>query len=206
MTKNLIAVLLLGAAVALPASAAQGQDRRPDPALLLARICVSEAGWDCFDTKDGLAIHEVLLRGAARHGISYAAFARSYSKAAGRGGENVRERIRWIREMNERGDQPASWPAQRYVNVGGTVRVHPGLPWAQYRGSWLAVLERAKEVVRRYELDNINVWGVCPSPVHDWGGDMDHERATRIGLIQVTCGEGVTSNNFYARPALLSAR
>lgn len=204
MTKNLIA-FIFGATVVLSIGTAHGQTRPPDPALLLARICVSEAGWDCFDTKDGLAIHEVLLRGAARHNISYSAFARSYSKAAGRGGDNVRERIRWIREMNERGDQPASWPAQRYVNVGGAVRVHPGLPWSQYRGSWLAVLERAREVVRRYALDNLQVWGVCPSPVHDWGGDMDHERATRIGLIRVTCGEGATSNHFYARPALVSA-
>jgi len=207
MTKNLIAFLLLGAAVALPTNVAQGQDRRPDPALLLARICVSEAGWDCFNTKDGYAIHEVLLRGAARHSISYTAFARSYSKAAGRGGENVRPRIRWIREMNERGDQPASWPMQRYVTRrDGSVSVHPGLPWSQYRGSWLAVLERAREVVGRYALDNLTVWGVCPTPIHDWGGDMDHERATRIGLIQVTCNGGETSNNFYARPALLSAR
>lgn len=195
--KNIILVLLLGTAALFPASAAHGQSR-PDPALLLARICVSEAGWDCFDTKDGLGIHEVLLRGDARHGISYGAFARAYSKAAGRGGDNVRERTRWIREMNERGEQPPSWPAQRYVRNGDTVRIHPGLPWSQYRASWLAVLERAKEVVRRYELDNISVWGVCASPVDDWGGQMDHARAMRNGLREVECGE--TSNNFYARP------
>ena len=180
----------------MPASA------QNENALLLARICVSEAGWDCFDTKDGMAIHEVLLRGAARHRISYAAFARAYSKAAGRGGDNVRERIRWIREMNERGEQPASWPAQRYVRNGDAVRVLPGLPWAQYRGAWLSVLERAREVVQRYALDNLRSWGVCESPVHDWGGLMDHNRAVRIGLIQVSCNG--TSNNFYARPALLA--
>lgn len=202
MIKNIIATLLLGA-VAFSANAAHGQDRRADSALLLARVCVSEAGWDCFDTQDGLAIHEVLLRGAARHNISYSAFARAYSKAAGRGGDNVRERTRWIREMNERGEQPPSWPTQRYVRSGGAVQVHPGLPWSQYRGPWLAVLERAKEVVGRYALDNLQSWGVCPTPVHDWGGDMDHARATRIGLIQVTCAGGQTSNNFYARPALV---
>lgn len=195
--KNIILVLLLGAAALLPTSA-RGQTRPSNTALLLARICVSEAGWDCFDTKDGYAIHEVLLRGAARHGISYGAFARAYSKAAGRGGDNVRERIRWIREMNERGEQPPSWPTQRYVRSGDTVRVHPGLPWAQYRGSWLAVLERAKEVVQRYALDNIRVWGVCTAPVDDWGGQMDHERAVRRGLVEIECAG--TSNNFYARP------
>lgn len=66
----------------------------------------------------------------------------------------------------------------------------------------MAVLARAEEVVRRYQLDNIGVWGVCASPVHDWGGAMDRERANRIGLIEVECGE--TSNDFYARPSLVA--
>lgn len=194
---NLVSAVLL---ILAPVGAAAQSRGGNEDALLLARICVSEAGWDCFDTKDGYAIHEVLLRGAARHNISYAAYARSYSKAAGRGGDNVRPRTQWIREMNERGDQPPSWPTHRYVNSGGAVRVHPGLPWSQYRGSWLAVLERAKEVVQRFALDNLGVWGVCASAVHDWGGSMDRHRAERIGLVAVECGE--TSNDFYCRPRL----
>ena len=181
---------------------AQSREGRMSPTLALARICVSEAGWACWETGDGLGIHEVILRGADRHDMSYTGFARSYSSAAGRERTHLSERMRWIRELNERGDAPPSWPTQRYVRRGDAVEIRPNIPWSRYRESWMAVLARAEEVVRRYQLDNIGVWGVCTSPVHDWGGAMDRERANRIGLIEVECGE--TSNDFYARPSLVA--
>jgi len=79
-------LVLMAAVTVFMASApvgAQSREGRMSPTLALARICVSEAGWACWETGDGLGIHEVILRGADRHDMSYAGFARSYSSAAG---------------------------------------------------------------------------------------------------------------------------
>lgn len=201
--KKVAIVLALVCLTATTLSAQVRERVRITPALALARICVSEAGWTCWDSGDGLGIHEVILRGAARHGMTYAGFARSYSSAAGRERLHLSERMRWIRELSERGEAPPSWPTQRYARArDGAVRLLPAIPWSHYRESWMEVLARAEEVVQRYELDNIGVWGICQSPVHDWGGSMDRDRANRIGLIEVECG--ATRNDFYARPSLVN--
>ena len=192
---------LLSFAMWIPVASAQ---RAPSPALLLARVCVSEAGWNCWDNGDGLGIHEVFLRGAERHGMSYAGFARSYSSAAGRERTHLSERMRWVRELAADGSAPPSWPAHRYIRREGRVEVRPSIPWSHYREAWLAVLARAEQVVRDYTLTNIVDWRVCEAPVHDWGGAMDRERATRIGLVEVECGD--TRNDFYARPSLIADR
>jgi hypothetical protein len=196
------AVVAVG--VLLTTSLVQGQSRdRIDPALALARICVSEAGWTCFETGDGMGIHEVILRGAERHGLSYSSYARSYSSAAGREREHMTDRARWVRELNERGTAPESWPRHTYARTqDGTTRLRPAPSWGRYRERWLAVLARAREVVRAYNLSNIESWGVCQSAVHDWGGSMDRERAERLRLIEVECGD--TRNDFYARPSLVA--
>jgi hypothetical protein len=200
MMKKLVLTAAVMVLTATASVGAQSREGRLSPALALARICVSEAGWNCFDSGDGLAIHEVILRGAARHDMSYSGFARSYSSAAGRERRHLSERMRWIRELSATGAAPPSWPTHRHIRREGRVEVRPSIPWSHYRESWMAVVERAQEVVGRYALDNIRVWGICASPVHDWGGAMDRERANRIGLIEVECGE--TRNDFYARPAL----
>jgi hypothetical protein len=168
-------------------------------ALLLARICVSEAGWECWETGDGYAIHEVLLRGAERHEMRYETFARSYSpRATGMAPSRLRP---WVSGLRADGGEPGSWP--RIVTRpgrDGMVRVEPHPPWASYRTRWLAVLSRAREVVS-WRLDDVDEWSVCEGDVHDWGGSMDRDRATRLGLLDVDCGE--TSNDFYARPSQL---
>ena len=197
--RNITAALFIG--TILTTSVAQGQSRI-SPALALARICVSEANWTCFETGDGLAIHEVILRGAERHGMSYVAYAASYSGRVVGSRVPSTERGRWIREMSESGDTPASWPTQSFTTGrDGVVHVHRATPWSHYREQWLAVLARAREVVREYELSNLTDWGVCSSPVHDWGGSMDRDRAERLRLIEVECGG--TRNDFYARPSLV---
>lgn len=185
----------------LPLAAVQAQHAgRSSPALLLARICVSEAGWECFDTRDGVAIHEVLLRGAERLGISYSSFARTYSpRATGFEPSPLRP---WVGGLREDGAAPSAWP--RVITrrrADGTSSVEPHPPWAIYRPRWLAVLARAREVVG-YTLDDVDEWSPCDGSVHDWGGAMDRERARRIGLIEVECGE--TSNDFYARPSQIT--
>jgi hypothetical protein len=199
--KKVAIVLALGCLAATTLSAQVREPARITPALALARICVSEAGWACFETGDGMGIHEVILRGAARHRMSYAGFARSYSSAAGRERAHLTTRMRWVRELNERGEAPPSWPTQHHVRRRGVIEVRPSPPWSRYREPWLAVLARARNVVRAYSLNNIESWGVCQSAVHDWGGSMDRARAERLRLIEVECGD--TRNDFYARPSLV---
>lgn len=197
---------------------ARGQEPpRLTPALALARLCVSEANWTCFDTGDGLAIHEVLLRGAARQGIRYESFARAYAQRLFGARPHDVPRLRWVGQMNTAGDAPPDWPTSITRRRGGVVHVEPHAPWSQYRARWLAVLERARETVATWTLDDADEWSRCERPVHDWGGWMDRARAERIGLVPVDCdvttsttneaGEVVevrieTANDFYCRPSI----
>lgn len=194
-------VLALGLLLVLPPSAAQVAPMRSrlSPALALARICVSEAGWDCFTTGDGYAIHEVLLRGAERHAMTYSTFARTYSPRAV--GDHPGRLRPWIGGLREDGDEPYSWPRiTTRPRRDGMVGVEPHPPWSSYRERWLGVLAQAREVAL-WTLGDVEEWGLCEGPVHDWGGAMDRARAERIGLIEVECGD--TSNDFYARPSQL---
>jgi hypothetical protein len=190
-------VLFFALVLAAPAA---GQRRvRLSPALALARICVSEAGWECWDTGDGVAIHEVLLRGAERHAMTYSTFARTYSPRAV--GDRPGRLRPWIGSLNEAGDAPFSWPRiTTHRRRDGMVAVEPHPPWSAYRERWLAVLAQAREVIG-WTLDDVDEWGLCEGEVHDWGGAMDRARAERIGLIPIDCGE--TRNDFYARPSLV---
>ena len=176
--------------------------RRLTPELALARLCVSEAGWDCFDRGDGLAIHEVMLRGSDRQSLRYETFARAYARRLFGARPHDVPRLRWVGEMNAAGDAPRSWPTTQTRRVGGTVRVERHAPWVAYRERWMAVLARAREVVAEMTLDDVDEWGVCDSEVHDWGGFLDEARARRIGLVPVECGttDDGTRNTFYCRP------
>lgn len=193
-------LLILAALVSLStcASPASAQRQRISPELALARICVSEAGWDCFETGDGYAIHEVILRGSTRHDISYTSYARAYSGRAVGSKPYIGQRT-WIPFLVENGDEPRNWRTPLYRTQGGAVRVLGPPPWSQYRARWLAVLEHARRVVR-LSLSDIQDWGRCGQEVHDWGGSMDRDRARRLGLIEVECGE--TQNYFYRRPSI----
>lgn len=176
----LLAAVVLATALPSPARA----EERLTPALALARICVSEAGWECFDTGDGLGIHEVLLRGAERHGIRYVSYARAYSsRATGR----VESRHRpWVGHLRTDAREPDRWPP------------FPHAPWRSFRARWRRVLAEAERVVATYDLENLGEWGVCLDTAEDWGGPCDDDRAERLGLILVECGE--TENRFYKRP------
>ncbi|MGL4258003.1 MAG: hypothetical protein ACRCSL_16840 [Microbacterium sp.] len=215
MKRTILVVLFLvfGLAVVLslalaPLGFSQSRpDARPlSPHIALAQLCVSEAGWDCFERGDGYAIHEVILRGARRQGLRYQTYARAYSQRLFGARPHDSARLAWVSQLDERGSAPQAWPRTHTRRVGDVVRVEPHAPWASFRGRWLAVLERAREV-STWTLDDIDEWGVCDGVVHDWGGWMDRDRAQRLGLIPVDCGvdEQGTRNDFYARPSLLEA-
>ena len=186
--------LLLAAltALLLNPSLVSGQTRRESDALVLARVCANEAGWDALD--DCAAIYDVLRGGAARHGMTLRAFAHAYSGRALRG-QTSRP---WMAALREDGGEPLGWPTMRTVRTGGVVRVERHPSWSGYRAQWLALLDYARALVSGA------VTSRCEEPPHDWGGDMDHERAERIGLIPVACG--TTRNTFYLRPSLVEDR
>jgi len=208
----LLAALVLLGALTLTADrcpTADAQNEPLTPALALARLCVSEAGWNCFVSGDGFAIHEVMLRGSTRQRIRYETFARAYARRLFGARPHDVPRLRWVGQMNEAGTAPASWPATLTRTVRGTVRVEPHAPWSSYRARWLAVLVRAREVVADLTLDDVDEWGICDRAVHDWGGWMDRARAERIGLVPVGCGLAATEttpahtrNDFYCRPSI----
>lgn len=203
MRNNLFMVAALCSALLPFSGIAVGQAERIPSYLALARICVSEAGWGCFESGDGLAIHEVLLQGADREEMSYVSFARAYSGRVMGARSHSSTRLAWVSGLNEAGTAPLNWPRVTTRRMrDGMYRVEEVPPWSHYRARWMAVLDRAREVVR-LSLDGRAEWSPCQSAVHDWGGTMDRSRAERIGLIPVECGE--TSNDFYARPSLVAS-
>jgi hypothetical protein len=173
------------------------QPREPD-AVLLARVCVSEASWTCWDSGDGYAIHHVLQRGARRQGISWRAYARAYARRATGAVVTTHPRLSWVAGLREDGLAPLSWPRVITRRVGDEVRVEPHPPWSQFRARWLAVLERAREVATWSEADH-ETWGMCAEPPDHWGGEVDEARAQRLGLVPIDCGPG-PANTFYRRP------
>lgn len=180
----LIAFLLL--CIGLCTEPCAGQRPAPDH-VLLARICVSEAGWRCWDTGDGLAIYEVLSSGAARYGMSFSAYARHYAPRA-TGIRPAEGRTAWVAQLHATGARPPAWPSTS--------------PWSRYRPQWLDVLETAEEVLS-LDAARAREWSPCTSSVHDWASQAERsqERAARLGLVRVPCGG--TLNHFYARPSVV---
>lgn len=166
-------VTALALVLCAPVSANQEAD-----ALVLARVCVHEAGWTSI--ADCAAIHEVLRNGAERTHMSFASYAHAYSGRA-LAGRTTRP---WVIELH------ASGAAPHGITSG---------QWHARRADWLALLEHARSIVAGDEASG------CAEPVHDWGSPThDRERARRLGLVPVDCGD--TRNDFYARPSQRGAQ
>lgn len=159
------------------ASVAEAQSSDSD-ALLLARVCVHEAGFD--STEDCSAIAVVLRRLAERQNAPFARAAFAYSGRALRG----LTRRSYVAQLDATGARPRGWSR--------------GLDWeGDYRARWLELLAYCERVLRGEERSD------CAEPPDDWGGRMDRERAQRLGLVEVDCGE--TRNDFYRRPSSIRA-
>lgn len=169
MRYSLLALfLLLGTA----SSARAQESSRPSDALILARVCVHEAGFD--STEDCSAIADVLRRLADRLDTTFWRAALAYSGRVLRGDT----RRAWASVLDETGTRPRGWGA---------------LDWdGDYRGRWLELLAYCERVMRGEEASD------CDEPPDDWGGSVDRARAERLGLIEIHCGE--TRNDFYRRP------
>jgi hypothetical protein len=195
---------------------AQGQrTHRMTPQHILAVLTVSESGWVTREeSEDGVVswsndrdmhgIHAVLLRGVQRTGLSYEAFARSYARGV-IGRRRAISRT-WLWGLHPDGRRPATWPESIWVTDPDTGRLvsRRHAEWSTFSGRWGWTYARAGEVVA-LSLDTWSDWGPCADlPPDDWGGDMDHGRAMRIGLVEIGCGE--TANHYYLRPSTIAAR
>jgi hypothetical protein len=197
----------------LPTLRAQQQPRqiRLTPALFLARVATNEAGWDPAETGDLYMIHECFLRGAEHQGISYLSYAVHYSQRVAGIRPTTSGRIAWTMNLRPDGREPTNWPrlvTERAPTGSGPVTVRPHPPWSRYRDAWLRTLAAAEEAITTLTLDDVDEWGVCDGPVHDWGSPrLDHARALRLGLVPVDCGVagGSTANEGWARPSRLPA-
>lgn len=151
----------------------------PRPAAL-ARLCVSEAGWN-MDVGDCPAIYAAIKNRAAVRGISWTAQARAYS---GRVYDRTRTgRRRWIAWLSPTLDRPRGWP-------DAAVR------WERGAELWRARLEEAAKIIAG------ELAAPCADTVEHWGCryGVDLRRARRAlaeGRWSVAeCGE--TLNTFYA--------
>lgn len=149
-----------------------GQDM--SPAVVLARVCVKEAGFEAFATNDCAGIWTVLDRVGRGDVVNGA---KQYSPRA-----FLPERLGgkpWIAYLRGDGAEPEGWPAN--------------LRWERYRGDWMELLRHAAELVAHGSE-------VCPA--HHWGDRRgDHERAVSYGWRELDCGE--TANMFWVNPRRL---
>jgi len=180
--------------------AAQPTMARParlTPQLALAQICASEEGLE--EITDGCAaIHQVLLRGAARRGMTYVAYARAYSSAVFEG----TGRRPWLADLNPQGYEPARWPraiVRRRRDGTNEVVSHPS--WSVYRERWLELYAHAGRVVRG------EVPAFCAEPPDHFGCPpdrarqcRDHEHAMQRGWTLTPCGD--TRSEFWLVPGL----
>ena len=169
-----IAVALVCALLAVaPVAEAQADH------VLLARTCVSEAGW--MAPQDCAAIAAVIQGIADRDGVS---FRRAWALASPRLAECSVSR-RWLCGLVERCTEPADWP-RVVVERDGRVRPHP--PWSSYRARCLAVMDSAAFILA-------HPGGFCRELPRSWGDDRDVRIRERISAertwVDVDCGETI---------------
>ncbi len=172
----LVALALVLACALLSAAPAEAQADH----VLLARTCVSEAGW--ASPQDCAGIAAVIQGIADRDGVS---FARAWALASPRLAACSVSR-RWLCGLTERCVEPANWP-RVVVERDGRVRPHP--PWSAYRERCLAAMDSARFVLAH---PGGFCGGVTPRA---WGDDRDVRIRERLSTertwVDVECGETV---------------
>lgn len=159
-------------------------DNIPDPAwvdptvLVLARICVSEAGWD--SRQDCAAIFQV-LRNVRRNDETLMGAMRRASRVVSEMWEPTTRRHRWLVNLKLDGSEPDHFP-----EVADWDR--------HYRHRWFEVIAHARALIEGEAHAH-----PCPGAVIAWGGDMDDYLALQRNLIRVDCGD--TANTFWKRPS-----
>jgi hypothetical protein len=143
---------------------------RPAEQLGLARICVSEAGWD--RGPDCPAILEVLRDRSRKMRITLLGAMRAYS---GRTFDRARtDARRWIADLQWHAGRPEGWP--RNANWEG-----------RYRNSWQDMLLYAGQLLGSDDHP-------CKADPHHWAAPH-FRRPFDLGWERVDCGE--TANAFW---------
>jgi len=105
----------------------------------------------------------------------------------------------WLADLQPDGREPIGWPQVSMHRVHGQVIVHNGPSWLAYRQHWLDLYEHAgllqQEVITDFCEEPPDTWRCPPDQHHQC---RDHERAVRLGLIRVMCGD--TRNEFWRLP------
>ena len=157
--------LVIVAAVALAPSTASAHLDVARAELALARVCISEIGWE--PGEECAAIHAVIVDRAERMGIPYMQALCAYaSRSCSPGRTDAR---RWIAHLDASLERPDGWPAS--------------LPWSRYRERWAAALDLAGHVLGG------RVTSPCELAPHHWGmpHGIDLERARLAGWERVSC-------------------
>lgn len=142
----LLLTTLMIMAFALPV--VRAHEDAPDY-LVLARLCVEEAGWSI--TSDCSAINVVIQKRMVAQHTSFAAMARAYSP------NNKRA---WIEQLNLDAERPAAWPKTS--------------SWNAHREKWVAMLEHAQQILNgeRAAECNPDHWGA------PYGQDLERARCS----------------------------
>lgn len=133
-----------------------GQETDNETALLLARSCVGEAGFDAAERGECAAIWHVYRKRAELLNKPIDKITRKYSAAVKRGRHNAHRK--WIFGLDATGRKPRGWSSQ--------------LDWNRYRMKWLITLALAEQFLS----------GSIPDPIpqaQHYGGPMDHKLDAR---------------------------
>lgn len=144
--------------------------------LALARICVSEGGWE--NDRDCAGIYQV-LRNTRRSDEHLIDVMRRHSRYMIPGRTSLPARQRWVTSLDLEGTRPSDLP--------------DSASWERLERPWLRRIALARALIDGRVPDR-----PCPAPVIAWGGTMDDHIAHRRGLARVDCGD--TENRFWARP------
>jgi hypothetical protein len=166
-----VAMLAISLVIGLAFADRARAQGRVDAAFDLARLGAHEAGLQC-SSDELAAIYSVARNRCSRCSPSTALRTVSRRFFAGR---TTRSYYLWLRRD---GSAPWLWPSTA--------------SWTRWRDRWLALLASADSVVRGERSH------ACELDPQAWGGAADAERARRLRLIEVQCGE--TANRFYRYP------
>lgn len=154
-----------------PCARAKPPASRDLAALLLARTCLREAGWQITD--DCAAIHVIVQKRADLESHTY------YEQMIARYSRPQASRP-WIDELGFSASRPASWPM--------------GLRWeGTHQSAWLELLSHARAIVSG------DVVSSCAELADHWGDRRgDRKRALSNGWRLIACGQ--TRNDFWHVP------
>lgn len=159
---------LILAACLLTANSAAAQQSAD---VLIARVCVSEGGWD--NGPDCDAIVYVIRSRAERLGLTLREMVAAYS---GRVLDTARtDRRRWLAHLTAAGTFPAGWPVTT--------------SWERHRVYWLATVERVRRLLAR------PLRAPCESHVDHWAA-----RSVDRSSIWTRVDCGATHNVFWRVP------